>query len=179
MRAKHLAIVCVTILIAAAVFWPTIWRYGEYGAGANSLPMRTNRLTGEAQLMMPNLGWVSQTPEEPPGDLVALPDSDLVRVTGTAGFKYETSFEALVYNGSPWHIYQIEYEIAAERQRDPFADFAKGKNIVTDTAPYWKRTFRSNVSIGPLTTSRDFFSVGSVPVSAHTGWRILSAKGTR
>src|SRR5262249_38369739 len=113
MRTRSLLTICVALLVAGFAFWPTVWRYSALGSGTGALPVRTNRITGVVELMIPGRGWVRQGAEhEKPAGLEVLPDSDRARITGTASFKYDNSFDASLYNGSQWEVFEVEYRIA-------------------------------------------------------------------
>jgi hypothetical protein len=54
------AIVAVLVLFALFV-WPTAWRYDVLKQGNWTLPIRTHRVTGQAQIFLSDRGWQALT----------------------------------------------------------------------------------------------------------------------
>ena len=42
----------------AAFVWPTPWRYDHMTVDGNIVPVRMNRFTGAADMLLPDEGWV-------------------------------------------------------------------------------------------------------------------------
>jgi len=59
----------VLLLLAAIAFvmlvWPTRWRYDHMTMEGDIVPVRIDRLTGNADMLLPDHGWV---PVEAPPD---------------------------------------------------------------------------------------------------------------
>lgn len=52
--------------VAFAVYvWPTRWRYDHLTMDGNIVPVRMDRFSGDADMLVPDEGWV---PVESPGD---------------------------------------------------------------------------------------------------------------
>ncbi|MBI5168584.1 MAG: hypothetical protein HZA61_03760 [Candidatus Eisenbacteria bacterium] len=67
-RAAHLvrlAIVCALLGVFAAYVWPTPYRYDHMTVDGNIVPVRIHRVTGEADMLVPDDGWI---PVEAPQD---------------------------------------------------------------------------------------------------------------
>ena len=72
------AIVVVTVLGAFALFvWPTRWRYDHMTVGPDTYPVRIDRISGHADVLLPGDGWTpaedvtdanSGGPEQPEGN---------------------------------------------------------------------------------------------------------------
>ena len=63
-----LAVIRRGLVLAAALawlvlVWPTLYRYDHISLEQDTYPVRIHRLTGEAQMLTPDEGWV---PMEPP-----------------------------------------------------------------------------------------------------------------
>jgi hypothetical protein len=68
MTLRILRVLLVTALFAAlAVFaWPTRWRYDHMTVGEDTYPVRIDRITGHADILLPGEGW---TPAEEATDM--------------------------------------------------------------------------------------------------------------
>jgi len=54
------------LLLAFAVYvWPTRWRYDHMTVDGNIVPVRMDRFSGDADMLVPDEGWV---PVEAPSD---------------------------------------------------------------------------------------------------------------
>ena len=53
------------VLAFAIYVWPTRWRYDHMTVDGNIVPVRMNRFTGAADMLLPDEGWV---PVESPVD---------------------------------------------------------------------------------------------------------------
>lgn len=63
------------LLLIAASFvlfvWPTRWRYDHMTVDGNIVVVRINRMSGEADMLVPDEGWMPV--EAPPGGVSAEP----------------------------------------------------------------------------------------------------------
>jgi hypothetical protein len=66
LRILKLLLVTVVIAAFAAFAWPTRWRYDKMTVGEDTYPVRIDRITGHADILLPGDGW---TPAEDAGDL--------------------------------------------------------------------------------------------------------------
>ena len=57
-------IVSVVVLLVLAFGWPTLYRYDTMKLGTTELLVRTNRITGESEVLAPGKGWVPQGQRE-------------------------------------------------------------------------------------------------------------------
>ena len=62
----------LVVLVFAVYVWPTRWRYDHMTLDGNIVLVRMDRFSGEAEMLLPDEGWV---PVEAPPDSsgVALP----------------------------------------------------------------------------------------------------------
>jgi hypothetical protein len=59
-------VVMLLLLLAFALFvWPTRWRYDHMTVEGDIVPVRMDRLSGRADMLLPDHGWV---PVEAPPD---------------------------------------------------------------------------------------------------------------
>jgi hypothetical protein len=65
---RILRVLFVTALLAAfAMFvWPTRWRYDHMTVGDDTYPVRIDRISGHADILLPGEGW---TPAEEASDM--------------------------------------------------------------------------------------------------------------
>jgi hypothetical protein len=101
-------LLCTVILIGLAVFvWPTRYRYDHMKMRENDLPVRTDRLSGKTEWLVPQ-GWrtLGNTDEnqKPPTEL---PTEQVARLTGQAAITDIGWIEVHVYNGSNWTASEI------------------------------------------------------------------------
>ena len=60
-------LVLAAVLIAFGVFvWPSRWRYDKMTVGEDTYPVRIDRISGHAYILLPGDGW---TPAEDATDL--------------------------------------------------------------------------------------------------------------
>ena len=68
MRSALGAVRGLLVLLALTAFvmfvWPTRWRYDHMTLDGNLVPVRIDRLTGDADMLVPDEGW--QPVEAPP-----------------------------------------------------------------------------------------------------------------
>lgn len=65
MRRLTLLILVILALAFAVFVWPSRWRYDHITVQQDSYLVRTERLTGRTEILVPELGW---TPAEQPWD---------------------------------------------------------------------------------------------------------------
>ena len=140
MKTKNLIIICLTLLIAGIIFWPTLYRYERMTIRGNSLPVRINRLTGYTEYFV--LGkWVPERDQEKKQKGTRIPHEVRSKITGNASLSYGT-FSGNIYNGSGWTITNITFRVIAKEK---------------DGSVRWDRKFNKSIQIDPLSTS--YFSV--------------------
>jgi hypothetical protein len=157
---------CITALAFGAIFWPGIYRYDRVEEGS----VRTNRLTGSVQVLSGG-GWTALDVWSAT-DLQDLPATELTKLVGTGSFRGGRSFEVELYNGSRWRVNEIEYEITAAKGHGN----APGNPYVCVGSECTRR-FRQSVSIPPLGSYKDDFSVGGSVEGCEPTWHIVSARG--
>jgi len=130
--------VCITLLIAGILFWPTLYRYDKIG---NAIPIRINRITGYTEYFADGK-W---NPEARQGKttIQTLPEFEQVNVTGKASLEYGT-FSGDIYNGSEWTITELVFRVVAKEKDDSIR---------------WDRKFSESMTIEPLSTCSFSLSV--------------------
>lgn len=73
MRRLSLLLLFLAALAFAAFAWPTRWRYDHITVDRESYLVRIDRLSGHADILVPELGW---TPAEAPWDAPETPNTD-------------------------------------------------------------------------------------------------------
>ena len=68
MTLRILRVLFVMALLAtlAAFVWPTRWRYDHMTVGDDTYPVRIDRISGHADILLPGEGW---TPAEDASDM--------------------------------------------------------------------------------------------------------------
>ena len=137
MKTTNLIIICVciTLLIAGILFWPTLYRYDKIG---NAIPIRINRITGYTEYFADGK-W---NPEARQGKttIQTLPEFEQVNVTGKASLEYGT-FSGDIYNGSEWTITELVFRVVAKEKDDSIR---------------WDRKFKRSIIINPL-SAKSFY----------------------
>jgi hypothetical protein len=140
---KNLLIVCVTLLLAGVLFWPTLYRYNKIDVQGLPTLVRINRLTGYTEHLM--LGqWVRVTEKEKKKQMQSQPLTPAERALFVIG-KASLAAKMLngeVYNGSTKTITSITFRVIAKE---------KSGNI------RWDRKFKETIRLNPFTTS--YFAV--------------------
>jgi hypothetical protein len=57
----RLLVIAILALLTAFTFayvWPTLYRYDHLTSEGNTYPVRINRVTGDADMLVPDEGWV-------------------------------------------------------------------------------------------------------------------------
>lgn len=64
---RFVSVTLALLLLAlfAAFVWPTPWRFDHMTVDGNVVPVRIHRVTGSADMLLPDEGWV---PVEAPAD---------------------------------------------------------------------------------------------------------------
>jgi hypothetical protein len=102
------AIVVFAVLIVVGCFgwlvWPTPYRFDTLRSGGSSVPVRINRISGEAARLSV-VGWVSmQSSPAASRQAVQLTPSELAKLTGTAAIAEYGWIEANIYNGNDFGL---------------------------------------------------------------------------
>jgi hypothetical protein len=170
LRTRATALICGTILIFAAVFWPGIYRYDRFGSVDDGLPMRVNRLTGHTQLFTGS-EWIALGDRSAAEQVVTrseLSPEEIALLSGTASFQYGNSVRVELYNGTDAIVRSVEFNISAQ----PLDDSNPLSEIL---CPSWTRRFIRDLTIMPRSTARDFFSVAADVSSCSLAWSVTSA----
>ena len=63
-------LVWLLLALAFAVYvWPTRWRYDHLTTDGNIVPVRMDRFSGDAEMLVPDEGWVPvEAPEDSSGN---------------------------------------------------------------------------------------------------------------
>ena len=64
-RIGRFAIVFAVVALFASYVWPTEYRYDNMPVDGNTVPVRIHRIPGEADMLVPDDGWI---PVEAPQD---------------------------------------------------------------------------------------------------------------
>lgn len=159
MNTKSITIICVTIIILAALFWPTLYKYDKMIIGGNSFPVKINRITGNTQYFRVGK-WISQQ-DKISKKIFIIPIEDTLKISGNAEFGSFGEFIGKIYNGSGWTLTDITIKIVA-REKD--------KKI------RWDRKFRTEINIPPLSTGNLYISVTGER-EAEPEWSIGEVRG--
>ncbi len=160
MRTTNLIVICITLIIAGVIFWPTLYRYDRITIRNNSLPLRINRLTGYTEHFV--LGeWVPEKSQEKKNKNSGIPSEEIVKITGNASLS-DGYFSGKLYNGSSWTISDITFRIIAKKK---------------DGTIKWNRDFNKSIRIDPLTTSLFSITVIGDEGIDNFDWLITKAFG--
>ena len=160
MKTKDLLIVCVTLLLAGVLFWPTLYRYEKIDFQGLLTLARINRLTGYTEYYM--LGqWVPEEAQKKGRESQLLPsaESSLLIAKASLGGKM---FNGEIYNGSNWTITSVTFRVVAKE---------------TSGGVRWDRRFRETVRINSLTTSHFAVTVSDAEGVGSFDWSIDEVLG--
>jgi hypothetical protein len=159
MKTKSIAIIYITIIILAALFWPTLYKYDKMIIGGNSFLLKINRFTGHTQYFSAGK-WISQQ-DKISKKTVVIPIEDALKISGNGGFGSFGSFSGRIYNGSRWTLTDITIKIVAREK---------------DNKIRWDRKFRTDIYIPPLST-RDLYISVTGESEAESEWSIEEVRG--
>ena len=73
MGRRAVGVILVLLLLAFVLFvWPTRWRYEHMTVDGDIVPVRIDRLSGAADMLLPDHGWVPvEAPPDSVGDVPA------------------------------------------------------------------------------------------------------------
>jgi len=158
----HVVAVCTTLLVAAIVFWPTLYRYEKVGEGKYSTLVRINRLTGHTEQFNRIGGeWVARRKQSIEGERI--PPEEQTSIIGNASLGHGF-FEGKIYNGSRWRISEITFRVKAKNK---------------DGSVRWDRKFKDSVYINPFSTSDFIIEVTGQEGVGSFDWYIEDVVGVR
>ena len=161
MNTKSIAILCATAVVIGILFWPTLYRYDTMTLQGNTLPVRTNRLTGSTEYFLMGQ-WIAQKSQEAKKKSTVLPLSEQAKVSGNAGLSGYGSFSGRIYNGSNWTITDMIIRVLPKEK---------------DGTVRWNRRFKTSEVIPPLSTQSIQFSVTGDDGVASVEWSIEEIRG--
>jgi hypothetical protein len=94
--------------------------------------------------------------------LADLPNSEVAKVTGNAGFSHGF-FKGTLYNGSGWRVREVTFQVSGQEK---------------DETTRWTREYREAVHIDPFTSKEFIFHVTGEE-GAKAKWGIIGARGTQ
>ena len=160
MNTKNLLIICVTLLIAGVLFWPTVYRYDKIDFQGLQTLVRINRLTGYTEHYM--LGqWIPEKALKKQRKSEPLPswEKSLLIAKATLGFNM---FNGEIYNGSPWTITSVTFRVIA---------------IEKSGSVRWDRKFKDTVRIRPLATANFAVTVSEAEDVGSFDWHMDEVLG--
>lgn len=173
MKPVNMAIICLAILIAGILFWPTLYRYEKTTEfiqlrdykKEDTVITRINRLTGHTEIFEGGK-WISEKKASERAQeerLKNLPLSDLTKLPGNA-YLGDGEFKGRIYNGSDWTVEEVVFRV-----------FAKEK----DGSVRWDRKFLGSFSypLSPLKTESFSVNVTGEEGIDSFDWSIVEAKG--
>lgn len=160
MKTKHLIIICITLLIAGILFWPTLYRYEKTTFGGDSFPVKINRITGQTKMYY--LGeWMAPLKNKKETKNMIFPYEERIKITGNASISYG-SFSGKIYNGSDWTIKEIIFSVKLEEK---------------DNSIRWDRKFKHVITVLPLSTSSFNLDITGDGAHGSFGWQIEEVWG--
>ena len=160
MNTKRLLIVCVTLLLAGVLFWPTLYRYEKMDFQGLSTIARINRLTGHTEYFM--LGqWVAEKPQKKEKTSEPLPSVEKPLVIGKATLDGRM-FNGEIYNGSNWTVTSITFRVVAKDKSGSVR---------------WDRKFKETTRLNPLAASYFSVTVTEVEGVGSFDWSIDEVLG--
>ena len=162
MRTSNLVVVCTSLLLAALLFWPTLYRYDK--EEDLSALVRTNRVTGTTAVLLGG-SWIpiKTSSASPAPPTVELPDSELAKITGNAIISGGT-FSGRIYNGSSWRVERVYLVVTAKE--------LNGK-------VRWRREVTTRLDADALETTFFSLSVTGDQGIGSTEWSIERAFGRK
>lgn len=160
MNTKTSIVVCVTLLLAGVLFWPTLYRYEKIDFQGLSTLVRSNRLTGHTEYYM--LGqWVPEKAQKKQRESQPLPSVEKALVIGKATLDGKM-FNGEIYNGSDWTINSVKFRVVAKEKSGSVR---------------WDRKFKDTVRITPLTTANFAVMVSEAEGIGSFDWHIDEVLG--
>ena len=180
-----------------ALVWPTIYSYDHLQFGENRLPVRTHRISGSTEMLLPYKGWIAAAADsavaEDSTKLATLPVEELAAVDGTLEIR-DGQLTCKMYNGSKWRVQELVVEVrivpfeidwesltAIDGDDDITVD-AANKTRISDSPspPRLVRDYKlsNNYFTEPLTTGifDEYVWLNLMP-RERLEWHIKSAKG--
>lgn len=160
MNTKNLLIVCITLLIAGMLFWPTLYRYEKIDFQGLSTFVRINRLTGHTDHYV--LGrWVAEGALEKQRESQPLPSEEKALLIGKASLG-PRMFNGEIYNGSDWNVTSLTFRVVAKEDSGSVR---------------WDRKFKETVRINPLNASNFAVTVSEAEGIGSFDWSIDEVLG--
>ncbi|UCB48887.1 MAG: hypothetical protein JSW56_17500 [Deltaproteobacteria bacterium] len=160
MKTRNLLIVCVTLLLAGVLFWPTLYRYDKIDFQGLSTLVRINRLTGYTEYYM--LGqWVPEGLVEKQRESQPLPSAEKSLLIAKASLG-PGLFNGEIYNGSNWTITSVTFRVVAKEKSGGVR---------------WDRKFRETVRLNSLAASNFAVTVSEAEGVGSFDWSIDEVLG--
>lgn len=169
-RKRNLPIIFVvaTALVAAvclAVFvWPTRYRYDSFAQDGVTILLRTDRFSGEAEMVYPIRKPVESF-EKPPAVKPEenLPPDQVLRLQGSASMPWAGWLNCQIYNGSDWEVREIAVLV----------------NVVNaDGTLALSRSYRQANWVNPMAANDSGCALGfNLLPGQKWNWSILGARG--
>ncbi len=151
------------VVLVVLFIWPTRYRYDKMVLGERTLPVRIDRLSGNAEMLMTD-GWRSMKRAMPSSPLQdELSSLELSRLTGTARAEASGWIEANLYNGNAFAVRSVVLTV--------FVKAADGEVVLS-------RDYQlSTTDGGPLQSSEFIANLGfKLESGQKLEWRIKSAQ---
>ena len=162
MNAKNLLIICVTLLLAGVLFWPTLYRYDKINLQGLPTLVRINRLTGYTEHLM--LGqWARVAEKENKKQMQPQPftPAERVFVIGKASMGTRV-LNGEVYNGSTKTITSITFRVIAKEKSGSIR---------------WDRRFKDTTPVNPLSAGYFAVTVTETEGIGSYDWSIAEVLG--
>lgn len=160
MKTRNLLIVCVTLLLAGVLFWPTLYRYDKIDFQGLLTLVRINRITGYTEYYM--LGqWVPEKAEKKGRESQLLPSAESSLLIAKASLGHRM-FNGEIYNGSNWTITSVMFRVVAKEKSGSVR---------------WDRKFKETVRINPLAASNFAVTVSEAEGVGSFDWSIDEVLG--
>jgi hypothetical protein len=155
----------ITLFVAFALFvWPTIYRYDHMRLGTSDYPVRTNRLNGKAEVLLPG-GWHTPGEEsEPAVKSRPLPGEEVAKLQGEPQITNYGWMEFHVYNGSNWDVSEITVLVEV---------------FDADNKPVLSRPYRMTGQVSPQNSSKFLAELGfTLAAGQNWSYGVSGAEGT-